>query len=335
MAKAMSLTEQLEASALQVNDYIYSLLKGKPKILYDASSHLIRTGGKRLRPFLVIKSFELFDKDVRKAIPAAAGLELIHNFTLVHDDIMDHDLTRHNAPTVHAKYGVPIAIISGDILFAKAFEAIVSGMQEMNIKQSVIIRVLELAVKSSIRVCEGQAKDLKMTSSKRFHSKETYFDMIRNKTAALFETACRIGSIVGNAEKKDEESMANFGRNLGIAFQLVDDLLGIAGDPKLTGKPVGSDLREGKKTLALSLALKLANDEDRIKIQRVFGKRKVTQEEMDEALMIISKTGVADKIRDEARFYANKAISILKRYPDSSARKSLSELTNFIVTRNL
>ncbi|MEM3383402.1 MAG: polyprenyl synthetase family protein [Nitrososphaerales archaeon] len=331
----MSLKEQLEASALQVNDYIYSLLRGKPKILYEASSHLIRTGGKRLRPFLVMKSFELFDRDIRKVVPVAAGLELIHNFTLVHDDIMDHDLVRHNAPTVHAKYGIPLAIISGDILFAKAFEAIVLGMKKANIKENIIIRVLELAVKSSITVCEGQAKDLRMSSSKRFYSKETYFDMIRSKTATLFETACMVGSIVGDAGEKNEKFMASFGRYLGIAFQLVDDLLGIVGDPKLTGKPVGSDLREGKKTLALSLALKLANDEDRIKIQRVFGKRKITQEEMQEVLKIIYDTKVADKVRDEARFYANKALSILKRYPDSPAKESLSELTNFIVVRNL
>ncbi|MCP8307624.1 MAG: polyprenyl synthetase family protein [archaeon] len=331
----MSLIEQLEASASRVNDYIYSLLKGKPKVLYDASSHLIRTGGKRLRPFLVIKSFELFDKNIKKAIPAAAALELIHNFTLVHDDIMDHDLMRHNAPTVHAKYGVPFAIVAGDVLFAKAFESVVSGMQEMNMKESIIARVLELVAKSSIKVCEGQVKDLRMASGKRFYSKETYFDMIQSKTATLFETACRVGSIIGGAGKEDEEFMANFGKYLGIAFQLVDDVLGITGDPKLTGKPVGSDLREGKKTHVLSLALKLANDEDRIKIQKVFGKRKATKEEMDEALAIISKTRVANEVRNEAQFYANKALSILKRYPDSPAKRSLSESTNFIVARNL
>ncbi|MCP8317169.1 MAG: polyprenyl synthetase family protein [archaeon] len=331
----MSLMEQLEASASQVNDYIYSLLRGKPKVLYDASSHLIRTGGKRLRPFLVMKSCGIFDKDIKKAISAAAALELIHNFTLVHDDIMDHDLMRHNAPTVHAKYGVPLAIVAGDVLFAKAFESIVLGMLETNIGESIIVRVLELAAKSSIKVCEGQVKDLRMTSSKRFYSKETYFDMIQSKTAALFEVACRIGSIIGGAGKEDEKSMANFGKYLGIAFQLVDDVLGIAGDPKLTGKPVGSDLREGKKTHVLSLALRLANDGERTKIQKVFGKRNVIQEEMDEALAIISKTKVADKVRDEAKFYADKALSILKRFPDSPAKKSLSELTDFIVSRNL
>ncbi|MCP8315056.1 MAG: polyprenyl synthetase family protein [archaeon] len=331
----MSLIEQLEASASQVNDYIYSLLGGKPKVLYDASSHLIRTGGKRLRPFLVIKSCEIFDKDIKKAIPAAAALELIHNFTLVHDDIMDHDLMRHNAPTVHAKYGVPLAIVAGDVLFAKAFESIVLGMQETNMEESIIVRVLELAVKSSIKVCEGQVKDFRMASGKRFYSKETYFDMIQSKTATLFEAACRIGSIIGGAGKEDEKFMANFGKYLGLAFQLVDDVLGIAGDPKLIGKPVGSDLREGKKTHVLSLALRLANDEERTKIQKVFGKRNVIQEEMDEALAIISKTKVADKVRDEAKFYADKALSILKRFSDSPAKKSLSELTNFIVSRNL
>ncbi|MCP8316751.1 MAG: polyprenyl synthetase family protein, partial [archaeon] len=256
----MSLIEQLEASASQVNDYIYSLLGGKPKVLYDASSHLIRTGGKRLRPFLVIKSCEIFDKDIKKAIPAAAALELIHNFTLVHDDIMDHDLMRHNAPTVHAKYGVPLAIVAGDVLFAKAFESIVLGMQETNMEESIIVRVLVLAVKSSIKVCEGQVKDFRMASGKRFYSKETYFDMIQSKTATLFEAACRIGSIIGGAGKEDEKFMANFGKYLGLAFQLVDDVRGIAGDPKLIGKPVGSDLREGKKTHVLSLALRLAND---------------------------------------------------------------------------
>jgi geranylgeranyl diphosphate synthase type I len=330
-----SLTEQLEASASRVDDYIFSLLKGKPKVLYDASSHLIRTGGKRLRPFLVIKSCELFDKDAKKAVPVAAALELIHNFTLVHDDIMDHDPVRHNAPTVHVKYGVPLAIVSGDVLFAKAFESIASGMQEMNVEESIIVRILELVVKSSIKVCEGQVKDLRMALSKRFYSKETYFDMIQSKTAALFDTACKAGSIIGGAGREDEKSMADFGKYIGIAFQLVDDVLGIVGDPKLTGKPVGSDLREGKKTYVLSLALKLAKDEDRIKILKVFGKRKIKQEEMDEALAVISKTRVADDVRNKARYYANKALSILKRYPNSPAKRSLSELTDFMVSRNL
>jgi len=112
-------------------------------------------------------------------------------------------------------------------------------------------------------------------------------------------------------------------------------VLGIAGDPKLTGKPVGSDLREGKKTYVLSLALKLARDEDRIKILKVFGKRKITEEEMDEALAVVSKTRVADDVRYEARYYASKALSILKRYPNSPVKRSLSELTDFVVARNL
>ncbi|MCP8305763.1 MAG: polyprenyl synthetase family protein [archaeon] len=331
----MSLMEQLEATASEVDRYVLSLLKGKPRFLYEASSHLIRTGGKRLRPFLVIKSCEIFDSDVKKAMPAAAALELLHNFTLVHDDIMDRDLIRHGAPTVHAKYGVPLAIVAGDLLFAKVFESIVSGMQEMNMKESTIIRVLELMIRSSIKVCEGQVRDLKMSSEQRFYSVRTYFDMIREKTASLFETACRVGSIVGGARKDDERAMANFGRCIGIAFQLIDDALGVVGDPKVTGKPVGSDLREGKKTYVISLAIRLATDDDKLKIQKVFGKREVKQEEMDEALTIISKTGAVGKVSSEAQFYADRALSILKRYPDSPSKKALSELTHFIVTRNL
>ncbi|MCP8310383.1 MAG: polyprenyl synthetase family protein [Candidatus Methylarchaceae archaeon HK01M] len=332
---SMSLIEQLEATASKVDRYILSLLKGKPRILYEASLHLIRTGGKRLRPFLVMKSYEIFNSDVKKAIPAAAALELLHNFTLVHDDIMDHDLIRHAAPTVHTKYGVPLAIVAGDLLFAKVFESIVSGMQERDMRESTIIRVLDLMIRSSIKVCEGQVRDLKMSAEQRFYSVKTYFDMIREKTAVLFETACIVGSIVGGATKEDEKAMVNFGRDIGIAFQLIDDILGVVGDPKITGKPVGSDLREGKKTYILSLAHKLATDDDKLKIRKVFGKREVKQEEIDEAFIIISKTGAVDKVRSKAESYADRALSILKRYPDSPSKKALSELTHFIVTRNL
>ncbi|MGQ9718945.1 MAG: polyprenyl synthetase family protein [Nitrososphaerales archaeon] len=331
----MNLMKELEATVAQVNHYIYPLLVGRPKVLYDASSHLIRTGGKRLRPFLTIKSFELFDDDVKRVLPAAAALEFIHNFTLVHDDIMDHDRIRHNAPTVHAKYGVPIAIVAGDVLFAKAFQSVVLGMRKMSIDESIIVRVLELAAESAIKISEGQAKDLKMASSKKFYSTKTYLDMIRSKTATLFEASCRVGSIVGGASREDEESMANFGKNLGIAFQLVDDVLGVVGDPRVTGKPVGSDLREGKKTQVVSLAIKLADDRGRVKIQGVFGRRKATQEELDEALAIIFKTGAADRVRDEARFYASEALLALRRYSDSPAKKSLSELMDFVVVRKL
>ncbi|MCP8322559.1 MAG: polyprenyl synthetase family protein [Candidatus Methylarchaceae archaeon HK02M2] len=331
----MSLIEQLEKTASEVDKYILSILEGKPKILYEASSHLIRAGGKRLRPFLVIKSCEIFDCNIKKVIPAAAALELLHNFTLVHDDIMDHDLIRHGVPTVHAKYGIPLGIVAGDILFIKVFESIISGMQELKISKSTIIKVLELVVRSSIKVCEGQVRDLKMSSERRFYSIKTYLEMIREKTGSLFETACRVGSVIGGAKNEDQKAMAKFGRYLGIAFQLIDDTLGVAGDPKVTGKPVGSDLREGKKTYALLMAIQLANQDDKFKIQKVFGKKEAKQEEMDEALTIISKTGAVDKVRGKAQFYTDKAISILKRFPNSHSKETLLELTHFIVTRNL
>jgi len=177
--------------------------------------------------------------------------------------------------------------------------------------------------------------DLKMSSKKHFFSPKSYFKMIREKTSALFETACRVGSIIGGAKIQDEQVMANFGRNLGIAFQMIDDVLGAVGDPRVTGKPVGSDLREGKKTYVISLAIKLANEDNKLKILGVLGKRDGNREEIDEVLTILSKTGAIDKVKGKAKFYSNKALSNLKRYPNSSSKKVLSELTDFIVTRNL
>lgn len=331
----MKFLEELEEIASRVDEYLFSVLKGDPRVLYDASSHLMRAGGKRLRPFLVVKSYEMFDQGLDKVIPVASAIELTHNFTLVHDDIMDNDLVRHGAPTVHAKYGIPLAIVAGDVLFAKAFETIVAGLRGAGVKERRIIRLVELMANSLVKICEGQVQDLKMASGKHFYSASTYFGMIQRKTAFLFEASCRAGSIVGGAGKRGEMLMAKLGRHLGIAFQLVDDVLGVVGDPKVTGKPVGNDLREGKKTYVISLAIKLASEEDRVKILRALWEKGATKGEIDDALVAITRTGAPKKVRMEASSYAQKAIGILGRFPDSPAKEALSELTNFIVTRKL
>jgi geranylgeranyl diphosphate synthase type I len=324
----------VQKEVLKVNEYINSLLDGYPKLLYDASSHLIKTGGKRLRPFLVIKSCELFGGDPSRAIPAAAAIELVHNFSLVHDDIMDNDPIRHGVPTVHEKYGIPIAIVAGDVLFAKAFETI-NKIGEIGVDDSIVNKATYLIAESSINICEGQVLDYEMSSNSNFHSTNSYFKMIHKKTAVLFGTSCRIGSLIGGANLEQEKSMELFGRLLGIAFQLVDDVLGIEGDAKVTGKPVGGDIREGKKTYVISEALRLSKEEDKKNILTVFGKTSVSQEGIKKALASISGTGAAEIVRNQAESYAKKALEILGRFPDNTVRKSFDELLNFIVSRNL
>src|ERR687896_1918333 len=157
--KISSIRDDIESNASNVNEFILSSLEGKPKELYSASAHYIASGGKRLRPFIVIKSCEMFGGSAKKAMPAAPAVELVHNFSLVHDDIMDNDNMRHNVPTVHSSYGIPLAILAGDILFSKAFQLLsVVGLKEGISDKSISEMVSRLST-ACINVCEGQALD--------------------------------------------------------------------------------------------------------------------------------------------------------------------------------
>jgi len=331
----MSLKQQLESTASMVDDFILSVLDGKPKELYLASSHYIRTGGKRLRPFLLIKSCELLGGNVRKALPVAAAIEMIHNFTLVHDDIMDNDEVRHDVPTVHKQYGLPLAILGGDILFMKAFQSITTLGAKAGLPENVIVELIAKLTRSCLDVSEGQALDVGMASNTKFSSGSQYIAMIGKKTAALFETSCELGAVCAQTNNRDVDNLAKFGRNLGIAFQLVDDLIGVAGDPKVTKKPVGNDIREGKKTLPILLAIKKAKGQDKDKILRVFGTKNVSETELKEAVSVLVNVGVDRDVRNMARFYATKAIDSIKRYDDSKAKRALQSLADFIVERTL
>ena len=331
----MSLRQQLQSTASMVNEFMLSVLDGKPKELYLASAHYIKSGGKRLRPFLLIKSCELLGGNVHKALPVAAAVEMIHNFTLVHDDIMDNDEVRHDVPTVHKQYGLPLAILGGDILFMKAFQSITTLGAKASLPDNVIVQLIAKLTRSCLDVSEGQALDVDMASSSKFSSVPQYINMIGKKTAALFETSCELGALCAQTGKSDVDNLARFGRNLGIAFQIVDDLIGVAGDPRVTKKPVGNDIREGKKTLPILLAIKKAKGEDKDKILRVFGAKNVSDTELKEAISVLVNTGVDREVRNMARFYATKAIDSIKAYSDSKAKRALQSLAHFVVERTL
>ena len=329
----MSLKQQLQSTASIVDEFILSVLDGKPKELYLASSHYIKSGGKRLRPFLVIKSCELLGGNVQKALPVAAAIEMIHNFTLVHDDVMDSDEVRHNVPTVHRYYSLPLAILAGDILVMKAFQSITTFGPKAGLPDDVLVQLVAKLTRSCLDVSEGQALDVDMASNSKFSSESQYIKMIGKKTASLFETSCELGAVCAQTGKSDIDNLARFGRNLGIAFQIVDDLIGVAGDPKITKKPVGNDIREGKKTLPILLAIKKAKNEDKDKILRVFGAKNVTDTELKEAVSVLISTGVDREVRKMAGFYAKKAIDSIKAYNDSKAKRALQSLADFVVER--
>lgn len=320
----------IEKNAKIVNRYLVSKLKGTPHDLYSAASHLIVSGGKRLRPYMVMKSCEMLGGNTKNAINAASAIEMVHNFTLVHDDIMDNDEMRHGVTTVHKKFGMPIAILAGDVLFSKAYQVVSST----SLLSSSVIELVSRLAKSCVDVCEGQLLDISMANSEKIPSQSQYIKMIEKKTAALFEVSCAMGAICANAKRKDVSNLSSFGKNLGIAFQITDDLIGVLGDSKITKKPVGNDLREGKKSLPILLAINRAKSENKEIILKAFGNSFATQDDIEKALKIIRRLKIEKTVRHQAQSYAQKAKKSLQSY-SGSAKKDLLSLLSFVVKRSL
>ena len=326
----MKKTKQIEKNAKIVNKYLNSKLKGNPKKLYDAAGHLIVNGGKRLRPYMVIRSCQILKGKVSNAMPAASAVEMVHNFSLVHDDIMDNDEMRHGVPTVHKKFGMPIAILAGDVLFSKAFQVITDSKLPATATTQLVSRLS----KACVDICEGQLLDVKMAEEKKIPSQAEYITMIGKKTAALFDVSCAMGAICATNKPKDISNLSSFGRNLGIAFQITDDLIGVMGDPKITKKPVGNDLREGKKSLPILMAIKSAKGTDKKIILKAFGNTKIPKKDLDKAVEVIRSLGIEENVRKQALKYAEKAEKALGQY-SGPAKTELITLLDFVVKRSV
>ena len=326
----MKKTKQIEKNATIVNKYLNSKLKGNPKKLYDAAGHLIIHGGKRLRPYMVIRSCQIVGGKSSNAMSAASAVEMIHNFSLVHDDIMDNDEMRHGVPTVHKKYGMPLAILAGDVLFSKAFQII----SDSKLSASATTQLVSRLAKACVDICEGQLLDVKMAEERKIPSQAEYITMIGKKTAALFDVSCAMGAICASNKIKDISNLSSFGRNLGIAFQITDDLIGVMGDPKVTKKPVGNDLREGKKSLPILMAIKLAKGKDKKIILKAFGNSKVSKKDLMKAVDTIRDLRIEENVRKQALKYAEKAEKSLTKY-SGSAKTELITLLDFVVKRSV
>lgn len=332
----------MKKNAAQVNKYLLTKISGEPTILYKAAAHLIKHGGKKLRPFMVIRTAQMLGGTAQSAIPAASAVEMIHNFTLVHDDIMDNDDMRHGVPTVHKKYDKSLAILAGDVLFSKAFQTVSTAAiatkqtkktnQKSSNNNSKLISRLATAC---VQVCEGQVLDIKMGQAKKIPTQSQYITMISKKTAALFDVSCAMGAICANASQKDITNMSQFGKNLGIAFQITDDLIGITGDPKITQKPVGNDLREGKKSLPIVLAINKADKHEKKVILKCFGNPKSTKKELHTAIQTIANLGIEKTTRKHALKYASAAQKSLQKYKATPAKKDMISLLDFVVKRTI
>lgn len=323
--------EKIARDTGKIDSFLLSRLRGEPSSLYRAASYLIEHGGKRLRPYLVIKSCQLLGGTARQAMPAAAAIEMVHNFTLVHDDIMDNDEVRHGVQTTHMKFGVPVGILAGDLLFSKAFEMISNPRM---VPKSVGISLVSALSKSCSDVCEGQVLDVSMAQSKAIPTESQYTTMIEKKTSSLFIAACAMGAISANRSAADVARLSTYGKNLGIGFQIIDDLIGITGDPKVTKKPVGNDIREGKKSLPILLAIRMAGGSERRSILKAFGNPSVSRKDVEKAVGAISSLGIEDTVRAKASRHLDTARKSISGY-DSPAREDLLSLLDFVVQRSL
>src|SRR5919112_6869690 len=333
---AEEIKTEINFIASKINQFILSNVSGTPPHLYDASLHYIKTGGKRIRPFMSVKSCQLFGGDMETSIPYASSVELIDNFTLVHDAIMDNDNLRHNVASVHKQFGVPVAILAGDILFSKAFQIISHYGKEAGISSETLLKMMHLLSTSCIEICEGQALDIKMSTAKDFSSKEAYLDMIEKKTAALFKVSCELGTLSSsNYREMDVENLSNYGKKIGIAFQLIDDLIGIYGDSKITGKAVGNDIREGKKTFPILLAIQNLDSDDKVKLEKVFGEKSASDESIKEVVDRIAMVGVDKDVRSLAQNFIDDGFNILHKYDTCEPLLSLEKSARYIVERRI
>jgi geranylgeranyl diphosphate synthase type I len=206
---------------------------------------------------------------------------------------MDNDEMRHGVPTTHRKYGMPVAILAGDVLFSKAYQVI----SDTKLSPIATTHLISRLAKACVDVCEGQLLDVKMAEERKIPTQSQYIEMIGKKTAALFDVSCAMGAICATNKVKDISNLSSFGRNLGIAFQITDDLIGVMGDPKITKKPVGNDLREGKKSLPILMAIKLAKGKDKKIILKAFGNSKISRNDLNKAVDVIRSLGIEDSVR--------------------------------------
>lgn len=302
----------------------------QPQTLYEPVNYILNLGGKRLRPILTLLTSEIFDCDYKKALDAALSIEVFHNFSLIHDDIMDDAPLRRGKDTVHEKWDVNTGILSGDAMLIMAYQLF------ENYDAVTFQSLAKLFSKTALEVCEGQQYDMDFETREDVTIEE-YLKMIEYKTAVLVGAAMKMGAIVAHASESDQDKIYDFGKNLGIAFQLQDDYLDAFGDPKTFGKQVGGDIIENKKTFLYLKALEFSNDEDRLQLEHLFGVNPSdTTEKIETTKQLFKLSGSAEATQQEIKNYTNKAFTVLQNLSISDQKKDvLRQFGHELMNRNV
>lgn len=301
----------------------------QPKNLYEPIRYIMSLGGKRLRPALTLLAYRLFAKDAERITKTAIAVEVFHNFTLMHDDIMDKAPLRRGKPTVHEKWNMPTAILSGDIMLVKAYELF------MGLEPAQLVPALNYFNTCAAEVCEGQQEDMDFETRKTVPVEE-YIEMIRKKTAVLLGYSLRLGAILAGATEKQGQQLNDFGVNVGLGFQLMDDLLDVYADAAKFGKQVGGDIISNKKTWLLITALKQANPEQRKQLDHWLGLDTFDAEEKVAAVKdIYQQLNIKEQTEALIEEYFQKGFAQLDAIEVGAEDKQpLVDFTNFLANRD-
>lgn len=327
----MKQTLQQNLSAL-IQEGIDSIsLPNQPELLYEPIRYTLDLGGKRIRPLLCMLSCGICGGIVDNALPSALAIEVLHNFTLIHDDIMDQAEIRRGHPSVYKKWDEATAILSGDAMFGKAYELLnFYGIEDAYTKTEFlsIHKSFQYAVKT---VCEGQALDMQFVSTDEV-SIELYLQMIIGKTSALLSSAMEMGALSAH-DNTNAETLFEIGKQLGIAFQIQDDLLDVIADPKKFGKKAGGDIYEGKKTYLSLLALERGNNEQNAVLNKVLSSSSNSDGDVKKVIDLYKELNVIDDTITEIDSHYNKAMAAINNFDDSDYKSELIKLLLFLKNR--
>ncbi len=306
-----------------VNQVILDRMQSEIPLIPALAGHLISGGGKRLRPMLTLAGAELVGYQGTRHYRLAASVEFIHTATLLHDDVVDGSDLRRGKAAANIIFGNPATVLVGDFLFSRSFELMVEDGS---------LKVLKILSGASAIIAEGEVDQL--TAQRKIDtSEERYLQIIRAKTAALFAAASRISAVVAECDEAQERALDDYGRNLGVAFQLIDDALDYDADAAQMGKDRGDDFREGKMTLPVILAYARGDEEERKFWQAAIAGHRTSDADLDHAVALIDRHDAVTATRDRARHFAQRAINALSIFPDSKARRAMEQAALFAVSR--
>ena len=323
MREDSTFLDQFASEFGKINEELGKALDSKVSLIEKVVSYSLLGGGKRLRPLFFILSCQLCDYDKSDMYPLSAIFECLHAASLLHDDVLDNAAIRRGRSSANRIWGNPAAVLVGDFLFSRSSRMAVEKKH---------IEFLKILADTAIRMTEGQMLEYMNTHNWNITRKQ-YVGIIASKTASLISAACASGAIVARAKQAHIQSLKNFGLNMGIAFQIVDDVFDYTSTVEKTGKPIGNDLREGKITLPLIYTLTYLEKGERGKLEHLFKNGKASERDYVKIIELVQANGAINQCAKDAQEYANLAEDCLSSFPDSPVKKSLLKLNQFIVDR--